>query len=261
MDISDLLIQQQGSRRSHSSGCLSIMTGVVKENYNENFPGKVRVEFFFGEEGKTSSEWVRVMQPYCGKEYGDYFIPEINTEVVLGFNLGNINKPVVLGCLWNDVDTIPKEVANKDNSIKCIRTKGGHEILFDETKDAEKIRIRTNKKLTIQLEDKEEKISIQDEKGENLLSMDCKNGEIRLKAKKKLVFSAGDKDMLTLDGTGKKASLEADNIEISATQAIKLKGQNASLEGNSMLELKSSGNIKAQASALVELKGAMVKIN
>jgi uncharacterized protein involved in type VI secretion and phage assembly len=236
------------------------MTGVVKENYNEKQPGKILVELYFGEKGKTSTDWVRVMQPYCGKEYGEYFIPEIGTEVVLGFILGNIHKAVVLGCLWNETDKIPADVANKDNSVKSIKTKGGHEIIFDETKDKEKIQINTKGKLTIVLEDKEQKISVKDEKGENLICLDSKNGQIDVKAKKKIVFNAGDKDMLTLDGTGKKASLTADNIEVNATQALTLKGQNAKLEGN-MTALKAQGAFKVESSAILELKGAMVKIN
>jgi uncharacterized protein involved in type VI secretion and phage assembly len=200
------------------------------------------------------------MQPYCGKEFGEYFMPEVNTEVVVGFNLGNINRPIVLGCLWNDVDKLPKDMANKDNSVKSIMTKGGHEILFDETKDKEKIQTKTKGNMTIVLEDKDQKISIQDEKGDNLICLDSKNGEIKVKAKKKIVFNAGDTDMLTLDGSGKKASLTADNVEVKATQALTLKGQNTKLEGN-MTSLKAQGSFKAESSAILELKGSMVKIN
>lgn len=259
MDFGDLLLQSQNGNRDESR-CFSVMTGVVKENYDEKQPGKVLVELYFGEKGKTSTDWISLMQPYCGKEFGEYFIPEIGTEVVLGFNLGNIHRPIVLGCLWNELDKIPKEVANKDNSIKCIKTKGGHEIIFDETKDKENIKITTKGKLNIAFEDKDQKITIQDEKGDNMISLDSKNGLITIKAKKKIVLNAGDNDMLTLDGTGKKASLTADNIEVNATQALTLKGQNVKLEGN-MTALKAQGSFKVESSAMLELKGAMVKIN
>jgi uncharacterized protein involved in type VI secretion and phage assembly len=260
MDFGDLILQQPVSKNRNTSKCFSIVTGIVKENYNENFPGKVLVEMYFGEKGKTSTEWIRVMQPYCGKEFGEYFIPEVGTEIVLGFNLGEINKPIVLGCLWNDIDKLPPNLANQENSIKSIKTKGGHEITFDETKDKEKIQIKTNGKLTVLLEDKESKISIQDENGDNLVSIDSKNGLINVKAKKKIVFNAGDKDMLTLDSIGKKASLTADNIEIKAAQALTLKGLNTNLEGN-MTNLKAQGTFKAEAGAMLQIKGTMVKIN
>jgi uncharacterized protein involved in type VI secretion and phage assembly len=260
MDFGQMFLSDSNPGGDDDTKCFSIMTGIVKENFNESFPGKVRVEFYFGETGSTSSEWIRVMQPYCGKEFGEYFMPEINTEVVVGFNLGDIQKPIVLGCLWNDVDKLPKEVANKDNSVKSILTKGGHQILFDETKDKEKIEIKTKSKLTILMEDKEQKISVKDEKGENMLSLDCKNGQVTVKAKKKIVLNAGDADILTLDGAGKKASLKIDNIEINATQALTLKGQNVKLEGN-MTALKAQGSFKAESGGMLEVKGAMVKIN
>lgn len=260
IDFGDLLFPEESGNRRSGMDCYSVMTGVVKQNYDEAHPGKVQVELFFGEEGKTSVEWIRVMQPYCGKEFGEYFIPEVNTEVVVGFILGNIHKPIVLGCLWNDVDKLPDDKANKDNSIKGIKTKGGHEIIFDDTTDKEKITISSKGKMTVVLDDAEQKISVQDEKGENLLSLDSKNGLITVKAKKKIVFNAADKDMLTLDGEGKKVSITSDNVEVDAKQALTLKGQNLKIEGN-MTALKASGSFKAESSAVLELKGAMVKIN
>ena len=40
-----------------SDGSISgIVTGTVKENYNKDFPGKVRVELFLGESGKNVTE-------------------------------------------------------------------------------------------------------------------------------------------------------------------------------------------------------------
>jgi len=260
VDFGDLLFQNYDNNRMLESKSFSIMTGIVKENYNEQHPGKVLVELFYGEKGKTVTEWIKVMQPYCGNEYGSYFVPEIGTEVVLGFVLGDVHKPVVLGCLWNEVDKVPPNVSNKENSVKYFKTKGGHEVVFDETKDKESIKITTNGKQTILLEDKEKKITIQDEKGENLICIDAGNGQVEIKGAKKIVLKAGDAEMLALDGSGKKASLKADNIEISANQALTLKGQNVKLEGN-MASFKAQGSFKAESSAVLELKGAMVKIN
>lgn len=144
--------------------CSGVMRAVVKENWNEDQPGKVLVEFLTGEQGKNSTKWLPVLQPYCGKGYGFYFHPEIDTEVVVGSLMGDVNSLMVLGSLWNQVDGLPEDTAGENNTVKRIRTKGNHEIIFDDDKESAKIQISTGNKLHIELNDKEECISIFDEK-------------------------------------------------------------------------------------------------
>ncbi len=86
-----------------------LLNAVVKEIWDEKHKGMVRVEYLLGEKDHKTSDWVRVMSPYGGKEYGNYWLPEIDTEVVVGFVQGNLNMPILLGCLWNDTDQHPKE--------------------------------------------------------------------------------------------------------------------------------------------------------
>lgn len=261
-DFGDIIYQNQDKSKKHDSKSFSIMTGVIKQNYDEKHPGKVLVELFYGEKGKTVTEWIKVMQPYCGKEFGSYFIPEIGTEVVLGFVLGDIHKPVVLGCIWNEVDKVPPNMSNEKNTIKSIKTKAGHEIIFDETEKKESIKITTKGKQTIILDDsdKAKKITLQDEKGDNMISIDSEKGQIDIKAAKKIELKAGDAT-LTLDGEGKKIVVKADNVELKADQVVSISGQQSvKVEGN-MAELKAKSSFKAESSGVLELKGAMVKIN
>ena len=258
MGFEEMLVEQQTQKKPHDVG--NVMTGIVKKNWDSEHPGCVQVEMLMGEQGESMTQWIRVMQPYCGNGYGQYFLPEINTEVVLGFLGGDISVPIVLGSLWNKEDKIPEKKANEKNSVKSIRTKAGHEIIFDETKDKEMIEIKTIGNLDISLKDKENIITIKDAKGENQLEIDGKNGVITLSAKKKLVLKAADKEMLTLDGTGKKLELEADTVSIQGKQALKLNGQTTNLEGN-MVEIKAKGSLKAEASGVAQIKGSMCKIN
>lgn len=255
------LIYDQEVPRENGFSSSSILTGIVKNNWNKDYPGHVQVELLMGgEEGKTTLQWVRVMQPYCGNGYGDFFVPEIDTEVVVGFLGGDISSPVVLGCLWNKKDQLPEGKANDKNSVKSIRTKGGHEILFDETKDKEKIEIKTNGELDICLQDKEKKIVIRDSSGKNVMEIDGDQGIITIEADKKIVMKAGGNEMFVLDGSGKKATLHTGTIEVTADQTMKLKGQTWNAEGN-ILQMKAQGSMKAQASGVMEIKGAMTKIN
>ncbi|MEG1459122.1 MAG: phage baseplate assembly protein V [Acetivibrio sp.] len=248
------------SNKTYHDKMFSITTGYVKENYNDKFPGKVKVEFFLAEKGKSVTEWIRVMSSYSGNGYGNFFLPEVGTEVVVGFNMGDINEPIVMGCLWNDKDKLPQKTVDKGNEIKKIRTKGGHEILFDERKDKEKISIHTIANMTIELEDKKKLITIKDASSDNVLEIDGKNGEISIKAKKKLSLNVGGKDMLVLDNTTKTVKIAADMVKIEGKQTLKLKGQNTSLEG-SIVKLKAQGTLKAESSGIFQAKGSLVKIN
>lgn len=52
-----------------------------------------------GDQGAWS--WVRVMTPWAGANWGGHFIPRIGQEVLIGFIEGDIDRPVVLGALYN----------------------------------------------------------------------------------------------------------------------------------------------------------------
>lgn len=249
-------------KKQQENKILGITTGVVKENWDkkeQKHPGMVKVEFFLGEEGKTLTDWIRVAQPYAGNGYGQYWLPEVGDEVILAFNLGDLNKPYVIGSLWNNQDKIPEKTVTEQNMVKRIKTKGGHEIIFEEEKEKERLEIHTPKNLKITLEDENNSITIQDEKRKNLLQIDGKNGKITVTAEKAISFKAGQ-TTLELDGEGQKATLKSGSITLEAQQAFQLKGQNMKAQG-SMVEFKSDGPFKVQAGAILELKGSLTKIN
>ena len=67
--------------------------------------GRIRVRFHWQDsaEADTASNttWVRVAQPYAGPGYGSHFIPRVGQEVLLGFIGNDLDRPVVLGSLYN----------------------------------------------------------------------------------------------------------------------------------------------------------------
>ncbi len=237
-----------------------VYRAIVKENWDEKHKGHVLVEFLSGEDGKNDTRWLPVMQPYCGKDYGMYFLPEIDTEVVVGSWTGDVNSLVVLGAMWNDVDELPKETANDKNTIKRLRTKGNHEIVFDDDPEKGTLTIKTAKNLHITMSEKEKTISVSDEEGKNSLELDGTNGTLKLKADKKLTLSVGDKNMLVLDKEAEKLTLEADHVEEKAGQDLKAQTQNLSVEG-SKTELKADGSFTINSSGVTTIKGSMVQIN
>lgn len=235
-----------------------LLNAIVKDIWDEKHKGMVKVEYLMGEKNKKTSDWVRVMTGYGGDGFGNYWLPEIGTEVLVGFIHGNMNMPVVLGCLWNGKDKLPAGVADEKNETKAVITKGGHKITFTETKDKEKITVTTPKGLEILLDDEKEAVRIQDKGKENSLVMDCKNGSMELKAKKDFTLTIGTKAVIKADSDSVK--LTSGTIQADAQQKIKLKGQTTSIQGTSV-KVKADGELGLQASGVAQLKGSMVKIN
>ncbi|MCC8029310.1 MAG: phage baseplate assembly protein V [Lachnospiraceae bacterium] len=254
----ELLSKNKEAEPSGSVNAPGLFSAIVKDIWEEKHPGMVKVEYLMGEKAQKTSDWVRVMTPYGGKEFGNYWLPEINTEVIVGFINGNLNTPVVLGCLWNDTDTFPKDTVTEKNEIKRIMTKAGTTILFTDTEGKEKITIRTPKETEICIDDETESIVLQDKDKNNSILMDVKGGNVTVTAKTAVTLAVGSKEVIRADSNSVK--IAAGTVEVEGTQSLKLKGQSSEFGGTSV-KVKASGELGLEASGMAQLKGSMVKIN
>ncbi len=127
--------------------------------------GRVKVKYYWLDGGASISPWIRVSQLYAGAGYGSVFVPEVGDEVLVAFFQGDMRQPYVLGGLYNGKKKPP--TAHQDGrDRKIIRTKAGHQILFD---------------------DKEKEITISTASGAKVVLKD--SGEITLEASKVTVKS------------------------------------------------------------------------
>lgn len=235
-----------------------VITGTVLENYNKDYLGKIKVSYSFGEKGKNTSGWIPVSMPYVAEQSGTYFLPEVGTEVLISFIMGNMNRPIVIGSLWSESVKMPTDLGHEKNTVKMIKTKAGHQIVFGEEKDKESIQITSKSGISFQMLDKEEKLVITDKNKKNTLSFDFKNGTIALDAEKSISLKVGGTDVIKAEKSS--ASIESSAVKVEAKQKLEVKGQTTSVQG-STLELKSSASLKANASGILEIKGSLVKLN
>ncbi|MBD5451180.1 MAG: hypothetical protein HDR25_00925 [Lachnospiraceae bacterium] len=254
----ELLSEQKDDKTYPEITAPGLLNAIVKDIWDEQHKGMIKVEYLMGEKNKKTSDWVRVMTSYGGDGFGNYWLPEIGSEVLVGFIHGNMNMPVVLGCLWNGKDKFPEGAVDKKNETKTIMTKGGNKITFTETEGKEKITVTTPKKLEILLDDEKEAVLVQDKEKENSIHIDCKNGTMKLKAKKEISLSIGTKEVMSASSDTVK--LACGTIQLDAQQTLKLTGQSASVKGTSV-KVKADGELGLQASGMAQLKGSMVKIN
>ena len=102
-----------------------IVIAKIMDNRDPEGLGKVRLTFPWLEQS-MQTEWISVAQPHAGKDRGIFWMPEIDDEVVVGFLHGDVQRPIVLGALWNPVAPPP----SKDPRERIIRSKNGHTIRF-----------------------------------------------------------------------------------------------------------------------------------
>jgi hypothetical protein len=97
----------------------------------------------------------RVMMPMAGSRRGMHFFPEKGDEVVVAFEGGDPNQPVVLGAVWNDNDRPPDQAKQSpDNHVRTIVSRSGHELTFDDTPGAEKVTLRSKGGHELTLDDR-----------------------------------------------------------------------------------------------------------
>lgn len=256
--ITDLL--RNGNEYYDSQKMPGFVQGIVVENNNSNFKGMVKVEFTVWENGKNMCEWVRLMAPYAGKDYGTYVVPEINEVVLVGFIGGSLKRPFLLGSLYPSGAAIVNSGFHEKNHVKALETKGGTRIEIQEEEGKQSISITTPKGNSLVMEDEKNTCMIADKEKKNKLFLDYANGSIEIEAEKKISLKAGSVE-LTLDGNGGKLGIKADQVEVKGSNSVKIEGTSTlSLKGG-MTTVEGSQKLTAKGGAQTEISGGMVKIN
>lgn len=191
-----------------------IVLGIVTNNQDPENMGRVKVKFPWLEEG-DESYWARVATLMAGKDRGTFFLPEVEDEVLVAFDHGDIDHPYVIGTLWNGVDTPPETNENGKNNIRKIKSRSGHEIIFDDNDEEkkEKIEIRTNGGHTIVLDDSAggEKIEIKDKTGNNSIVIDSVQNAITISSQTKLIIKS---QMIEIEAGGMMTIKSGANLTI-----------------------------------------------
>ena len=202
MSITDILEPKKIS----DSRIYGVVAGIVTNNKDTEKLGRVKVKIP-RLSGEDESNWARVISFMAGKERGAFFLPEVDDEVLVAFEYGDINMPYVIGSLWNGKDVPPENNSDGKNNIRMIRSRSGHVITLDDS-------------------DGSEQIKIMDKTQKNMIIIDAKNNTISI---------TSDKD-IELSAPNGKVTIEAMDIETKSTASTKI-------EATSGVDVKASGNL------------------
>jgi uncharacterized protein involved in type VI secretion and phage assembly len=164
-----------------------VVSARVVDHNDPKKMGRLKVKFLWQEDGST--HWARMTAPHTGQGRGFMWMPEVGDEVAVSFEDGDPERPIIIGCLWNGVDTAPRdefwgsELA--DNNVKRIVTKSGNRLQFVDTPDKESIVLATPNKLRISMIEKTNEhgrstIVLHSEDGDILLS--APNGQVHIRS-------------------------------------------------------------------------------
>jgi uncharacterized protein involved in type VI secretion and phage assembly len=214
-------VMPQALRASKMRG---VHLAIVLDNKDgDGNPGfRVKVKFpWLNDQEKTY--WARIAIPMAGPDRGAYVLPEIEDQVLVVFEHGDINRPLVIGALWSKKQEPVEVNASAKNNTKLIKSRAGHRIIFDDTQGAEKVTIV----------DKTKKNKIVLDTAAKVVQIECA-GDITVKA--------------------------ADNV-IMHSNALKV-GTSATLKGKGQQMLAHTGaTFGFKAGAAINITGSSITIN
>ncbi len=242
---------------------------------------KLKVPELLGDDNETG--WALPCLPYGGfNESGFFFIPEINSNVWVEFEGGNLSYPIWTGTWWGESSNknISEAKVDPDNNVKVLKTRSGHKIEFSDKDHKEKISIKSSGKHEFLLNDADgdQKIQLKSTKGHSIL-IDDANEKIE-------ITSVGGHSIL-IDDKGKKIEIKTSNgskismddsflvlgkitIKDPAGSSIELNGEDGSIsiESNTSLSIKgvdvtieASGMMTVKAGGILTLQGSLIKLN
>ena len=125
----------------------ALVTGPEGEEIHTDEHGRVKVQFHWDRHGQLNERtscWIRASQSWAGPGWGAWILPRVGMEVVVSFIDGDLDRPLVTGCVYNGTHETPYPLPEKKmvSTFKTNSYPGGggyNELRFDDTKNSEEI--------------------------------------------------------------------------------------------------------------------------
>jgi uncharacterized protein involved in type VI secretion and phage assembly len=169
-----------------------IFMAIVIDNVDPENSGRVKVRLpqLGGADDRGREAWARIATLTAGAHRGSWFIPELNDEVVVAFEQGDLRRPCVLGSLWSSAHP-PPEPPDARNDRKLLRSRSGVTITLDDQRGQESVTIETPGGRKLTLKDGPGSIELTDGNG-NSLELDASGITVHSSSKVTLNASAVD---------------------------------------------------------------------
>lgn len=189
-------------------GSTGVIVGIVSSLKDDERLGRVRVRFPHLED--QVSEMARLATLMAGPDRGSLFLPEVDDEVLVAFEHGDVRRPYIVGSLWNKVDAPPEGDGDQQaNNHRMIRSRSGAVIRFDDGQGAEKIElIDKDEQRSVTIDSANQRISVVSQSGD--VEVSASSGTVTVTAGTVNVRSTG---AMTLEADGK-LTIRGKSVEI-----------------------------------------------
>ena len=195
-DLASHFANQIHQAEAESSRVFEPLIGVVTDNKDPSKLGRVKLKLPILSD-QDSTYWCPIVMSGAGKNRGWFFIPEKDDEVLVMFEHGDLNRPLVIAALWNGKDKAP-DTNPGGVPRRMIKSRKGSKITFD---------------------DENGKIVIEDGTQKGRITFDAQANKITIEALDGDVCFQSPADDMTI--VAQSIELNADqNIEIHAGDAM-----------------------------------------
>lgn len=142
--------------------------------------GRVEVKFpWLGEAGDGLRAWATLLTPYADDDQGFVAIPEVDTQVVVAFEAGELQRPYIVGSCWNGREMMPV-TATRQNDRRVIKSRAGSLFEFDDRQGAAKVTVSMQSGHRLVLDDSAQQVEVKHSNG-SVITIDIA-GKVSIRA-------------------------------------------------------------------------------
>ncbi|MGI4736993.1 MAG: type VI secretion system Vgr family protein [Janthinobacterium lividum] len=220
--------------------------------------GRVRVRFQWSvaRPADAESNWLRVSTPYSGDGKGQLFTPEKGSQVLVGYENGLPEFPVVLGNLFHPKNPQQAKYTNPSNHLKGLQTAGGNKFVLDDTKDKQTILLSNSNNKGTAIE-----VAFQ---GDGSISIKS-NGPISLTAGGNITLTATKDIILTAENVTinarQKLAKTAKVVEMTGTESVDITGKTTALNAGETMTIAATSSLDVTGGHTASISSGKTRIH
>jgi uncharacterized protein involved in type VI secretion and phage assembly len=144
-----------------------IYPAIVTDIVDPKNLGRIQVKLpWLGKDGggQEVRAWATLLTPYADDQQGIEILPEVDTQVVVAFEAGNLRRPYILGACWNGKENLP-HAPEKANNKRVWKSRAKSILEFDDTQGASKITLKMDSGHTVVLDDAAKQVQVKHSNG------------------------------------------------------------------------------------------------
>lgn len=172
------------------SSFFGLYPAIVTDLVDADRLSRVQVSFpFLGDEGEGVRGWATLLTPYADDNQGFVALPEVGTQVVVGFEAGDLHRPYIVGSCWNGREMMPV-TPTRPNDKRLIRTRAGSLLEFDDTQGAAKVTLSTSQGHKVVLDEGGRQVEVTHQDGSSVTFTAAGQIQVRANATVEITASA-----------------------------------------------------------------------